>query len=360
MENEYFQKKYIIDNFILPWLRNVFAEERQALYNLDHLEEFYHLLLFPPLKGSELLLRSLIDHIFLRVPSSFRLRVTGFIKRLRNPQRTLKLRYPLNERFNRYLFHLKQELGNNGFFWEGKQAAFCLSHDVDTREGYRFLPALMRVDQDYGIPSVINVLTHGDYSLDKELLSELIWEGFEIGLHGYRHELGLARKSYNRIKTEIESSLSFLWSLGVEVKGFRAPGFSISDAVLSVLEDLGFRYDSSMQLCNGLYHSCGLSFPYIYPGKNYWEIPLAVQDDLFFRDARVEEKEVLRILEKILLQTIKLGGMVFLNFHPCLLKDRIGFYKRFLEMLISYKESLWMVLPGELCQWLDQQRGSTQ
>jgi hypothetical protein len=235
-----------------------------------------------------------------------------------------------------------------------------VSHDVDTLEGYRFLPTLIQLDHNYKIPAVVNVLTHGDYHLDKGLLSELTREGFEIGLHGYRHELGLARKSYNRIKTEIERSLSLLQSLEVEVKGFRAPGFSVSDAVLSALEALGFCYDSSMQLCNGLYHSCGISFPYRYPEKKFWELPLAVQDDLFFRDARVEEKEVLHILEKILLQTIELGGTAFFNFHPCLMKDRIVFYKMFLEMLTSYKDTVWIVLPDELCHWLEQRKGKTQ
>lgn len=359
MGQENFKHRYILDNVIVPWLGNSSGVDQLESWNLEQAKAFYNLLLFPPLNGSELLLRSWIDALFLHVPSRFRLRITGIIKHLRNPQRSLKIRYPLDENFNRYLFHLKQELGYDGLFWKGKQAVVCLSHDVDTLEGYRFLPTLIQLDHDYKIPAVVNVITHGDYQLDKGLLSELIQEGFEIGLHGYRHELGLARKSYNRIKTEIDRSLSLLQSLEVEVKGFRAPGFSISDAVLSVLGDLGFCYDSSMQLCNGLYHSCGISFPYRYPEKNFWELPLAVQDDLFFRDASVEEKEVLCILEKILLQTIELGGVVFLNFHPCLLKNRIGFYKLFLEMLTSYKDTVWIVLPGELCNWLDQQRGRT-
>ena len=346
-------RQFILDNFIIPWIIHQPRLEIAELCKEQNFEEFYKLLIFPPLDASQLLLRGLIDRLFLNVPSKLRLQVTGIIKQLRNPHRSLRLRFPLDEKFNQNVFTLKDKLGSETNFWKGKRAAVCLSHDVDTRECYRFLPTVMKIDRDYGVPSVFNVLTHGDYNLDKNLLSELMHEGFEIGLHGYRHELGMARKPFRKIKTDLECSLDLLLSLGVEVKGFRAPGFSMSTNILSVLDDLGFTYDSSMQLCNGLYPSCGISFPYKYPGKTFWEIPLTVQDDLFFRDARVDESDALNILEKIVLQTIQLGGVAFFNFHPCLIQGRISFYKMFLEILCNCMDDLWIVLPRDICYFLD-------
>ena len=87
MGNEDFKHRCILDNFIVPWLGNSSAVNRLELRNLEQEKEFYSLLLFPPLKWSELLLRSWVDSIFLHVPSSFRLRITGIMKHLRNPQR---------------------------------------------------------------------------------------------------------------------------------------------------------------------------------------------------------------------------------------------------------------------------------
>jgi len=353
MENDRLRRKYIIDSFIIPWLSHDPDNKIQQLYELERVERFYNLLIFPSLNPVELLLRTLIDKVFLPLPSRVRLWITGIIKWVQNPRRSLKIKYPSEQQFNLYIHNLKKKLGTDEFFWRGKSAVICLSHDIDTLQGYRFSPKLMQLESHYGIPSVVNVLTHGDYKLDSAFLSELASEGFEIGLHGYRHELGMARRPFDRIKNEIETSLSFLRSFGVEVKGFRAPGLSISPAVLSVLEDLNFIYDSSIQLCNRAYHSCGISFPYKYPGKNFWEIPLTVQDNVFFRDARIREKKVLQIIEEILLQTIELRGVTYFNFHPCLVMQRVPFYRTFLETLIKYKDFVWFALPGDLCTWLD-------
>lgn len=359
MEDHDFKQKYLVDNFIVPWVSNASGKKIPSLSVQQEIEEFYDLLITPSLTSVELLLRTVIDQICLPLPSRVRLWITGLIKRVRNPNCSLKIKYPSEHQFNLYIHDLKKKLGADKLFWKGKSAVVCLSHDIDTFKGYRFSPELMRLDSNYRIPSVFNVLTHADYKLDKGFLSELMREGFEIGLHGYRHELGMARKPFVRIKTELESSLALLRSFEIEVKGFRAPGLSISPAVLSVLEDLKMSYDSSIQLCNGLQHSCGISFPYKPPGKDLWEIPLAVQDTLFFRDAGIKEDNALRIIEKIILQTIELGGVAFFNFHPCLVMPRVSFYKMFLEILAGYRDSVWIALPKDLCIWLDQKREET-
>jgi polysaccharide deacetylase family protein (PEP-CTERM system associated) len=70
--------------------------------------------------------------------------------------------------------------------------------------------------------------------------------GHEVACHGYGHEL-LYRMSPDEIRTDIGRAMGLLEDLtGEQVRGYRAPSFSITDAAVDVLAELGLEYDSSV------------------------------------------------------------------------------------------------------------------
>ncbi|HEY0250337.1 MAG TPA: polysaccharide deacetylase family protein, partial [Kofleriaceae bacterium] len=76
-------------------------------------------------------------------------------------------------------------------------------------------------------------------------LRALIAAGDELGNHSYSHPYELARLSPAQVAEEIIEADRVLRSIG-PVKGFRAPGYDVSPAMLDVLARLGYRYDSSV------------------------------------------------------------------------------------------------------------------
>lgn len=78
-------------------------------------------------------------------------------------------------------------------------------------------------------------------------VAQLARAGFEVGCHSYNHDYHLSRHPRPQIESEIRRAKGKLEKLtGQPVRGFRAPGYNLSPAVLDALESLGFTYDSSV------------------------------------------------------------------------------------------------------------------
>jgi polysaccharide deacetylase family protein (PEP-CTERM system associated) len=77
------------------------------------------------------------------------------------------------------------------------------------------------------------------------LVRRIAEAGHEIGSHGFDHEM-VGTLSPRRFRADVERSKKLLEDIvGVEVQGYRAPCFSITDWAIDELRDAGFRYDSS-------------------------------------------------------------------------------------------------------------------
>jgi hypothetical protein len=78
--------------------------------------------------------------------------------------------------------------------------------------------------------------------------------GDELGNHSYSHPYELARLSAGEIDHEIASCDRVLRAItGRPTRGFRAPGYDLSSAMLDSLARHGYRYDSSMFPAPGYY-----------------------------------------------------------------------------------------------------------
>jgi polysaccharide deacetylase family protein (PEP-CTERM system associated) len=70
--------------------------------------------------------------------------------------------------------------------------------------------------------------------------------GHEVASHGMTHRLLTQLSPAERLEEALASKRLLEDQLGAEVVGFRAPCFAIDDAMLLQLEEVGYRYDSSL------------------------------------------------------------------------------------------------------------------
>ena len=123
-----------------------------------------------------------------------------------------------------------------------------------------------------------------------ELVQDIADGGHEIATHGYWHEL-IYRQTADEFASDLERSLDAITrassgSNQVEIKGYRAPGFSITQKslwALDVLSDHGIRYDSSI-------------------------FPLVVHDRYGIRDANRFATRVRQDLWEVPVSTLSLGN----------------------------------------------------
>ncbi len=82
-----------------------------------------------------------------------------------------------------------------------------------------------------------------------ELVKEIAERGHEVAFHGYSHA-GLHEVRRNDFEKEVQKGVDKLYQITKQqVRGFRAPDFSLNNKTiwaLRVLNDRGFKYDSSL------------------------------------------------------------------------------------------------------------------
>ncbi len=115
-----------------------------------------------------------------------------------------------------------------------------------------------------------------------ELVRQILERGHEVASHGYNHRLCSDMASAELEKDLIRSKRLLEDITGTEVVGYRAPSFSIDNRTLAILEQCGYRYDSSYNSfeANPRYGQLGLS-QYVKNGRGlkvsskFNELPLS-------------------------------------------------------------------------------------
>jgi hypothetical protein len=82
------------------------------------------------------------------------------------------------------------------------------------------------------------------------LLREMAEQGHELGNHTFDHHYDLTRRDEAEISAQIERANDILRArAGQRPTGFRAPGYTMSDAVYRALAEAGMAYSSSVFPC---------------------------------------------------------------------------------------------------------------
>ena len=118
----------------------------------------------------------------------------------------------------------------------------CAEYD-DFRIEYTIGSYLDLLDK-YNIKATFFVLC-SSLGRTKEFLTRAVCGGHEIALHGLTHDIP-AKMNREELKKQIaEGKMMLENELGAEIIGYRAPCFAVTDEVIDVIRELGFKYDSS-------------------------------------------------------------------------------------------------------------------
>ena len=112
----------------------------------------------------------------------------------------------------------RTELSYIDFWPDGHRYAFVLTHDIERAAGQARVRELADIDASYGFRSSFNFVPEG-YRLDLDLIEELRQRGFEVGVHGLKHDgrLFRSREEFNRQVGRINAHIRAL-----KAAGFRA------------------------------------------------------------------------------------------------------------------------------------------
>lgn len=79
------------------------------------------------------------------------------------------------------------------------------------------------------------------------LLARAVSNGHEVASHSHTHAYDLSRQSRAHVDADIARSVDVIeHATGRRPRGFRAPGYNVSETLLDALEHHGFSYDSSV------------------------------------------------------------------------------------------------------------------
>lgn len=139
----------------------------------------------------------------------------------------------------------------------------CLSFDFDAMSvwfGFERTTPAMLARGEYGarvgVPRVLDLLRrheiratffvpgHTVESFPGETES-ILEQGHEIAHHSYAH-VDPSRQSRDEERADMERALHVLDSIGVKPLGYRSPSADLSESTLTLIEEHGFIYDSSL------------------------------------------------------------------------------------------------------------------
>jgi peptidoglycan/xylan/chitin deacetylase (PgdA/CDA1 family) len=125
------------------------------------------------------------------------------------------------------------------WFWPGRnRAALTLTHDVESEDGLRLALEVADLEEELGFRSSFNL--GGWYPVDPGFVNELTGRGFEIGVHGLRHDRSLfaTRASFEAQQPALRELLERLGAVG-----FRSPA---THRVFEWIGELPVDYDCSI------------------------------------------------------------------------------------------------------------------
>ncbi len=129
--------------------------------------------------------------------------------------------------------------------------------DEDARRAIyrRALPRLTGLFERLSIPvtffAIGRDLVHDD---NRRALAALHAQGHEIANHSLNHFYDLTRREREVQRAEIAGGADAIEAaVGVRPRGFRAPGYTVTDALLEVLAEEGALYDASVFPCPPYY-----------------------------------------------------------------------------------------------------------
>jgi peptidoglycan/xylan/chitin deacetylase (PgdA/CDA1 family) len=263
------------------------------------------------------------------------------------------LAWPVEPRFAQFQWKiLRQGLILSGqteitfkYFWpDGKGFAFVPTHDVETAEGQRLVPVLADMEESLGFRSLFNFVAER-YPLDRGLMRDLSQRGFEIGVHGLKHD-GKLFNSHKRFAQRAARINKYFGEF--QSVGFRSPLTHRNPAWMQMLEmdyDLSFFDTDPYEPMPG-----GVMSIWPFTIGRFLELPYTLPQDCTLFNIMGETSP------KIWLEKIdfleKYHGMALVIVHPDYSSRGTAYqiYESFLRE-IKERAGYWHALPREVASW---------
>lgn len=240
----------------------------------------------------------------------------------------------------------------------GKQFALVLTHDVETARGVERCRMIMDIEEQLGFRSVFNFVPER-YKVPAELRQEMVRRGFEVGVHGLRHDMTLYR-SEDEFKRQAQEINQYVEEWGSV--GFRSPYMMRN---LEWIRDyLNIEYDSSSFDTDPFEpqpDGVGTIFPFIVDDKRcsrpgYVELPCTLPQDLNLFVLLGETG--IDVWKRKLDWIAACGGMALFDTHPDYMQVQthmaadeypVQRYEEFLKHVrVRYIDQYWHALPCEV------------
>jgi len=264
------------------------------------------------------------------------------------------LEWPIEPRFVGFQFDLLRNallgIGSREasfiHFWPyGHRFAFVLTHDVETAAGQAHARAVAELETRYGFRSSFNFVAEG-YPLDYALIDDLRSGGFEIGVHGVKHD-GKDFRSESGFMRRAERINRHLQQLGAV--GYRSPLTHRNPALMQALD---IEYDSSFFDTDPHEPIAGGSMS-IWPYRlgRFIELPYTLVQDHTLAAVLGETTPRLWVDKVDYLEAN--CGMALLNSHPDYLREPTNWsiYERFLQAMAARRSRYWHAVPRDVARW---------
>jgi hypothetical protein len=228
---------------------------------------------------------------------------------------------------------------------DGRSWALVLTHDVETDVGYRDIGRLRAIESERGYRSSWNFVGER-YAVSDEVVRDLRDDGFEIGVHGLRHDgRDLASSRVMEQRLPAMRGYAQRW----QAVGFRSPA---TQRRWELMPRLGFEYDSSYTDTDPYEPQPGGCCTYLpYFNESMVELPISLPQDhtlfavLQHQDAEVWLRKARHIRER--------HGLVLVLTHPDYAHDDPRIAEGYRTLLDEFRgdESVWHALPREVAAW---------
>ncbi len=281
------------------------------------------------------------------IPSGTRHRLASWMYRGRDGQDDCFPSAPFDAGFETLRF-LVEKFRQDTSLAQRPAPAVCLTHDVDTEDGFDWIPVIADLEESLGVRSCWNIVAH-QYEINHAILGRLEERGFEIGLHDSLHDNKLVYLSEAATRRRLDRCRPFLERY--QVRGFRSPSWLRNEMLYRILQDY-VSYDSSC-----------LDFDWLCPAGRggaltcspfrvgrLVEIPVTLPLEAPWLTA-VGAAPLLEYWEPKLRWLKNIGGCAVVNTHPdphyTGSAERVHAYGRFVEMLLEKYGNRWR-LPRDL------------
>jgi hypothetical protein len=227
---------------------------------------------------------------------------------------------------------------------KGRSWALVLTHDVETAGGYAGLERVRDAETSAGYRSSWNFVPER-YGVDDALVEQLTRDGFEVGVHGLRHD-GRDLESLATLRRRLPAIRG--WAERWQAVGFRSPATHRKAEWMPLL---GFDYDSSYPDTDPYEPQAGGCCSWLpYFNESLVELPITVpQDHTVFSILQHENERIW--IEKIDFLRGR-GGMALLITHPDYMLEGpvLPAYERLLGRYAA-DAAAWRPLPREVAAW---------